>query len=172
MFKRLNIFSVVLAAMPLLSSNALAVKVGTVDLNKALQESKRGKNAKSNLDKEVEDKKKKITSEQDSIRKLSEEFQKKSLVMSEKARTEKGMEIQQRMGAWQELVQKSEGEIQERHAELTRPILDGLRGMIGELAKKKSLEVVHEVNSGLLYAADRVDLTEELIKAYDEKNPK
>ena len=169
---QLSLWAVAMAALSITSTNALALKIGTVDLQKALQESKKGKNAKSTLEKEFEAKKKKIDAEQVSIRKMSEEFQKKSLVMSEKARSEKGMEIQQKMGAWQELVQRSQQEIQGREAELTHPILDGLRGMISDLAKKKSLEVVFEANSGLLYVADREDLTQELIKMYDEKNPK
>lgn len=150
-----------------------AVKVGTVDLQKALQTVKKGKSAKAALEKEFQEKKKKIDMEQASIRKMSEEFQKKSLVLSEKARNEKGAEIQQKIAAWQELVQKSQQDMQGREAEMTRPILEGLRVLSGDLAKKKSLELMFEANSsGLLYAADKSDVTDELIKAYDEKNPK
>jgi outer membrane protein len=150
-----------------------AIKVGVADLQKALQTVKKGKNAKSSLEKEFQDKKKKIDAEQDNIRKLSEDFQKKSLALSEKARAEKGMEIQQKIAAWQELVQKSQGEMQAREAEMTRPILESLRGIAAEIAKKKNLELMFEANSsGLLFAADKTDVTEELIKAYDEKNPK
>ncbi len=163
---------VITLALSMVSFAAQAMKVGTVDLQKALQESKKGKSAKASIEKEFDIKKKKIDAEHASIQKLSEEFQKKSLVMSEKARSEKGMEIQQKMGAWQELVQKSQTEFQERQLELTRPILEGLRSTTAELAKKKSLDMVYEVNSGLLFAAEASDMTSDLIKAYDEKNPK
>ena len=148
------------------------VKVGLVDLQKALQEVKKGRSAKSSLEKEFQEKKKKIEAEQSAIKKDSDEFQKKSSLMAEKARVEKGTKIQQRMSAWQELVQKSQIDIQGREAELTRPILDGLRAMIPDLARKKKLDLVVEQNTGgLLYAVDKSDLTEELIRAYDEKNP-
>ncbi len=153
-------------------ATSMALKIGTVDLQKALQESKKGKAAKSNLEKEFEARKKKIDAEQDSIRKESEDFQKKSMVLSEKARAEKGMQLQARMGAWQELVQKSQGEIQQKEVEMTKPIIEGLRELTNDLAKKKDVELVYEANAGLLYAKDRVDLTPDLIKAYDEKNPK
>ncbi len=150
-----------------------AIKVGVIDLQKALQSSKKGKAAKSAYEKEFLAKKKNIESEQEKIRKLSEEFQKKSLALSEKARAEKGMEIQQKIAAWQELVQKSQAEMQAREGEMTRPILEGLRSVASELGKKKSFEMVFEANSsGLIFAADRSDFTDELIKAYDEKNPK
>jgi outer membrane protein len=163
---------VAVLALTAVSSQA-AIKVGVADLQKALQTVKKGKTAKTALEKEFQEKKKKIDAEQEAIRKMSEEFQKKSLVLSEKARSEKGMEIQQRIAAWQEMVQKAQGEMQGREGEMTRPILEGLRTISGELAKKKSFELMFEANSsGLLYAADRTDITEELIKAFDEKNPK
>ena len=157
-----------------------SVKVGTVDLQKALQESKKGRNAKAALEKEFDEKKKKIEAEQGAVRKMGEEFQKKSAVMSEKARQTKGAEVQQKMAAFQELVQKSQMDIQAREGELTKPIIDGLRNLVPDIAKKKNLEMVFEANSvgpngmtqaPLIYAADRTDLTDDLIKLFDEKNP-
>ena len=150
-----------------------AVKVGTVDLQKALQTVKKGKAAKAELEKEFQEKKKKIDAEQENIRKLSEEFQKKTLVLSEKARAEKGAQIQQKIGAWQELVQKSQAEMSGREADMTRPILEGLKNIGADVAKKKNLEMLFEQNSsGLIFAADKTDVTDDVIKAYDEKNPK
>ena len=146
-------------------------KVGVVNLQRALQETKKGKAAKATLEKELEDKKKKVEAERTAIQKASDEFQKKSSVLSEKARNQKGGELQQRMASFQELVQKSQAEIQGREAEMTRPILEGLRTMIGDIAKKKSVNMVFEENtSGLLFAKEKVDITEDLIKAYDAKN--
>lgn len=164
--------SVLLGLLSLVSVQAFAFKVGVVDLQKALQDSKKGKAAKANLEKEFQAKKKEIDKQQESLRKMSEEFQKKSLVLSEKARAEKGMELQQKMGAWQELVQKSQSDIQAKEAEMTRPLIDGLRAQLNDLAKKKDVDVVYEANAGMLYAKDRVEMTEELVKLYDEKNPK
>ena len=156
-----------------------AVKVGVIDLQKALQEVKRGATAKSTLEKEFDAKKKQIEKEQTSIKKMSEDFQKKSMVMSEKARQEKGMEVQQKMQGFQELVQKSQMEIQQREGELTAPIIKDLREMVPELAKSKGLEMVFETNSvggpsqalgsNLVYAQDKADLTPDLIAAFDKK---
>lgn len=170
-------FSVSLVALSVLAlsspSISAAVKIGTIDLQKALQNVKKGKSAKAELEKEFQEKKKKIDAEQESIRKMSEEFQKKSLVLSEKARAEKGAQIQQKIGAWQEMVQKAQGEMQAREGDMTRPILEGLKTIGSDIAKKKSLELLFEANSsGLLYAADKTDVTDDVIKAYDEKNPK
>lgn len=159
-------FAVGLASQQVRADDA----VGMVNLQRALLESKKGKSAKAALEKEVEEKKKKVEAERATIQKASEEFQKKSAVMSEKARNQKGMELQQKMAGFQELVQKSQADIQGREAELTRPILEGLRAMIPDLAKKHKVAMVfEESSSGLLYTSEKKDLTDDLIKAYDAK---
>jgi outer membrane protein len=154
----------------LFASPAFALKVGVVNLQRALQESKQGQGARASLEKEFTEKRDKIEAERTALQKASEEFQKKSAVLAEKARQKQGGELQQRMAAFQELVQKSQSDIQGREAQLTKPILDGLRGMVADVAKKKDVELVVEETSGvLLYADKRVDLTDDVIKAYDAK---
>jgi outer membrane protein len=169
-----------LMALPL-RSMAANLKVGTVDMIRALNEVKKGKSAQSVLDKEVAAKKKKFEGDQANLRKLGEDFQKKSAVMSEKARTEKGMELQQKMGELQQSAQQAQIELESRRVELTKPILEGLRALVPEVARKRNLELVFDassINPGgpsmgtLVYAVDQTDITEELIKLYDEKNPK
>lgn len=152
------------------SAPAWALKVGVVNLQRALQDCKKGKAAKANLEKEVEEKRKKIESERTAIQKASEEFQKKSAVMSEKARMQKGTELQQKVAGLQELMQKAQFDVQNRERELTAPILEALRGVVPDIAKKHKVELaLEDSGSVLLYSADKVDLTDEVIKAYDDK---
>ena len=149
-----------------------AAKMGVVDMQKALMEVKRGKSAKAQLEKAFDAKRKEFDKEQAEIKKESENFQKNSAALSEKARMEKGMKLQGRIATWQENVQKSQAEIQGKEAEFTRPILDGLKNFIPEIARARNLEAVFEAQTGgLLWALDKTDITEELIKKYDEKNP-
>lgn len=161
---------VAVSLLSLSSAPAWALKVGVVNMQRALQESKKGRAAKSSLEKEVEDKRKKIDGERSAIQKASEEFQKKSAVMSEKARTQKGTELQQKVAALQELMQKAQFDVQNRERELTAPILEALKGIVPDIAKKHKAELVLEESAGgFLYSSDKVDLTEEVIKAYDDK---
>jgi outer membrane protein len=171
----MKILQKVLASAVLVSAAAQAapLKVGVVNFQRALQEVKQGKDAKASLEKEVGAKKKQIEKMQAEIQKLNEEFQKKAAVMSEKARADKGMEIQQKIAVYQETVQKSQMEFQQREAELTRPILERLRGLVPELSRSRELDLVFEAASGvLLYSTNQTDVTEELIRIYDSKNKK
>lgn len=143
------------------------IKVAVIDLQKAFQESKRGQEARDKLEKEYLDRKKKIDSEQDSLKKASEDFQKKSATMSEKARQEKGMDLQKRMGALQELVAKSDQEIRSRESELSRPIIEGLRATAEKIGKNRGFNLVMDVNL-VVYAANRSDITADVIKEFDD----
>jgi outer membrane protein len=158
---------------PLLARSALAdLVIGTVNMQKILQESKRGKAAKAQLEKDIEDERKKLDKERDAIQKAGEEFQKKSAVLSEKARNEKGLELQTRMGKFQEVVSQTQMRMQQKEGELTKPILDGIRNTIPEVAKSSKVDLVFEDNtSGLLYTKEeKKDLTGDVLKAFDSKN--
>ncbi|MEO5667620.1 MAG: OmpH family outer membrane protein [Bdellovibrionota bacterium] len=162
----------IVAAGPL-SVFAAEVAVGTVNFQKALQEVNRGKSAKASLEKEVETRRKDVEKLQGDIQKMNEEFQKKAPVLSEKARVEQGSKIQQKIGQLQEMQQKAQVELQGKEAELTRPIIEGLRALIPELSRKRKLDLVFEASSGiLLYSTSQTDITEELIRLYDDKNKK
>ncbi|NCN42279.1 OmpH family outer membrane protein [bacterium] len=173
-----NIFlTVAIASLGFSSTSAFAksddVNVGIVNFQKALQDVQNGKTARASLEKEVAKKRGKVESLQKEVQKMNDTFQKKMSVLSEKARTEEGMKIQQKVGELQQLQQQSQMELQQKEVELTKPIIEGLRALIPELSRKRKLDFVFEASAGvLLYSKSQTDITEELIALYDEKNKK
>ena len=154
-------------ALPAFADDA---KIGTVDMQKALQSVDAGKKAKSQLEKEFNTKKKDLQTEEASIKKMTEEFKKQSLVLSDEARAKKQQEIQERIMKFQELTQRSQSEIQQKEQDLTGPIIMSLRSMIGDLAKKRGYTFVLEKNeNSVLYSPEKDDLTADLISAYNSK---
>ena len=159
--------SAVFTAFPAFADEA---KIGTVDMQKALQSVEAGKKAKSQLEKEFNTKKKDLQTEEGSIKKMTEEFKKQSLVLSDEARAKKQQEIQERIMKFQELTQRSQSEIQQKEQDLTGPIIQSLRTMIGDIAKKKGYTFVLEKNeNSVLYSPEKDDLTADLISAYNSK---
>jgi outer membrane protein len=146
------------------------IKIGTVDMQKALQTVDAGKKAKSQLEKEFNAKKKDLQTEESNLRKITEEFKKQSLVMNDEARAKKQGEIQERIMKYQENTAKSQQEIQAKERELTDPILNKLRDIIVEMAKKKGFTVVLERNENMvLFSQDKDDITQDVISAYNKK---
>jgi outer membrane protein len=148
-----------------------AIKVGTVDMQRALQTVEAGKKAKSQLEKEFNSRKKDLQNEETSIKKMGEEFKKQAAVMNEDARAKKQAEIQERIMKFQETTARSQQEIQQKEHELTQPIILKLRTVIGDMAKSRGYTVVLERNENtVLYSLDKDDMTEDVIAAFNKAN--
>lgn len=146
-------------------------KVALVDLQRALQTVDSGKKARATLEKEFNEKKKKLEAEEESIKKMGEEFKKQSLVLSEEAKIKKQNELQERLIKYRELFSKAQLEIQSRERELTEPIVKRLKSIVEELGKSKGYSLIFEKNeNGVLYSLSQDDLTEEVIKVFNKKN--
>lgn len=144
-------------------------RIGVVDMQRALQGVEAGKKAKAQLEKEFNAKKKELQSEEASIKKLGEEFKKQSLVLNEEARGKKQAELQERIMKFQELTQRSQMEIQQKEQELTQPIIQRLRSIIQETAKKRNMHLVLEKNENtVLFSLDKDDMTEEVISQFNK----
>jgi len=153
-----------------IASASADVKIGTVDMQKALQTVDAGKKARSELEKEFNKKKAELQKEEASIKKMHDEFQKQRSVLSDQASAKKQAEIQQRIMKFQEETGKSQMEIQSKEQQLTEPIVVKLKEILEGLAKSKGYTVVLEKSGNtVLYSPDTDDLTGELISAYNKK---
>jgi len=146
-------------------------KMAVVDMQKALQTVEAGKTAKAKLEKELESKKKEFQAEEANFKKLVDEFKKQQLVMSNEARMKKQQELQERQMKLQEMVQRSQVEIANKEQEFTRPLVNKLREIIADTAKKKNFTVILEKNENtVLYHQEKDDITDEVIDQFNKKN--
>lgn len=153
----------------LMSSLAMAQKIGVVDMQKAVQSTAAGKKAKSELEKEFESKKKELQKREGDLKKMGEDLEKKKGVMSEEALMKKQAEFQEEMMKYRDQVGKSQMDIQKKDRDLTQPILDKMRKVIEKLAKEKGYTTVLEANAMVLFSAPENDLTNEVIKAFEKE---
>lgn len=157
-----------LVSLPVLAE--AEVKIGYVDMQKAIQETTTGKKAKKELEDEFNKRKKDLEKKEADIKKMHEDFEKRSMAMNEDARMKKQNEIRGEMGKYQENAAKAQMEIQKKERELTQPIVVKLRSMLEEIAKKEDYTVILEKSeNSVMWAKKDIDLTERLIKAYDGK---
>lgn len=159
----------VLISLTLLDVGFAAIKVGTVDLEKALQSVKKGKDAKDRLEKKFKGIKAKLDKQEADLQKTSEDLKKKAVVLSDKAKQEQGMAFQQKVAEFQQARQQAQLEMQNDEVKETQPILKGLADMMPEIGKDAGVEMVFEAKAGLLYAAERIDLTDKLVAKFDKK---
>lgn len=158
-------------AVALVGAKAHAdVKIGYVDMQKAIQSTKAGQKAKKDLEAEFEKRKKTLQSKESALKKMGEELEKKAMVLSEDVRAKKQKEFQTSMMEFQQTVQKNQKEIQEQERKLTEPILKKLQSVIEDMAKKDTYTVILEKReNGVLWAQKELDITEKVVKAFEAK---
>jgi outer membrane protein len=165
---KLATFTFVLSALALNASFAHAddTRIGVVDMQKAIQSSADGKKAKSELETAFNKKKKELDDQGAALKKEQEDFQKKQAALSDTAKREKGSKLQEKMMKYQELLQKSNVEIQKKEQEMSEPIIRKIREKVSEIAKKKNLSIVLEKNDNIvIYSEDKNDITSDVISA-------
>ncbi len=149
---------------------AADMKIGLVDMQKAIQETSTGKKAKKELETEFNKKKKDLDKLEADIKKKGEEFEKRSMAMNEDARAKKQAELQVEMRKYQELAARSQGDIQKRERDLTQPIVTKLRAVIEEIATKDGFTMILERSEqSVMWAKREFDLTDRVVKEFEKK---
>ncbi|MDH7500051.1 MAG: OmpH family outer membrane protein [candidate division NC10 bacterium] len=145
-------------------------RLATVDVQRLLLESKAGKQAKEKVEAERNLKQKEITAREEEINKLQRELEKQASILSEAARKEKQDGIDRKMRDLRRTYDDFSRDLQKKEGELVRDLLKEVGGIIRDYAKEKGYTLILEKGqAGILYSADEIDLTKEIIGLYDAK---
>lgn len=157
-----------------LSFSAIAeVKIGVINIQKVITSIGEGKSVMKTLEKSFKSKQKEIKAEEDAIKKMQQDYQKQSSLLSDKAKANKENEIRQRIAKLQQKTMEYQKNIQQQEQQLKKPILEKLKPVIDDVSKSKDLAMTFEVSSSpVVYAQTQIDITDEVIKAYDKKHKK
>lgn len=144
--------------------------IAYVDLQKALNICDAGEEAQKAFSQKIEKTRKNIGAKEEALKKLKDSIEKKILLLSEKARQEKEREYQKELRDYQRFIRDSDEELKREWAEISKKIIAELRKVVERIGEKGNYTLIFEkTTSGILYATDAVDLTDELIKAYNEQ---
>ncbi|MCB0413184.1 MAG: OmpH family outer membrane protein [Bdellovibrionales bacterium] len=160
----------ILLVTAMFASPAFAeAKFGYVDMQKALQSTKAGKQAKASLEKEFNKKKKELEKLEADIKKMKEDIEKKSLVMSDEMKAKKQAEFQREFIKYQQQMAKSQQEISMKEREVTLPILQKLKKTIDTIAEKEKYDMIFEKSEqSVLFAKSGLDLTDKVVQEYEK----
>jgi len=147
-------------------------KIGYVDLQRALNECEAGKVAKEKFKKEVEKAEQSLERRKSEVEKLKEELEKKGLLLKEDERDNLEQDYRQKLRDFERAYKDLQQELQIKDRDLTGRILEDLRQVVQALGEQGSYTVILEGNNTVvLYGAKTIDLTESIIKTYNEKGP-
>jgi outer membrane protein len=144
------------------------LKVGYVDYQRVLLEVSDGKAAKARLQKWLDERQKEIDREQEALRKEKELLEKQASAMSEETRVARGTDLQKKVFELAQKWEKSRAEAADRERKEMEPIVQRIDQVIAQIAERDGLALVFERrDSGIVYALTRLDLTNEVLRAYD-----
>ena len=151
---------------------AADLKLGYIDMQRALNASEAGKEAKEQLATRVKKYQEEINTKQENIKKLKDELEKQGMLLSESARAAKEKDYQQRLKEFQRFTKDAQDELQGKDEEFTRKIIEGMEKVIQEFGRKNGYTFIFVKNEGMLFADDKVDVTEEVLKNFNASRKK
>lgn len=148
------------------------VKVAIVDLHKLINESESGKKAKTDLENLIRAKQIAIDDKGKQIETLKADIDKQSAVISADAKKAKEEELERLVRDYQRIISDSQAEVKKKEAELTTEILKQAREIINKMAQEGGYNLVLEKADGLvLYFSSNLDITDKVIKKFNEAKP-
>jgi outer membrane protein len=146
------------------------IKVGIVDLQRALNESKAGKRAKEQFKGEFERLQNSLKSEKDQLDRMKDDLEKKSVVLKDDQRQQMAEEFDRKRRDLRRRLEDSDADLRKKDSELTGAILRRLADVIQEIGARDNYTFILENSaSSVLYGSKSVDLTDEVIRTFDAK---
>jgi outer membrane protein len=166
--------AVALVALTVLALTAVPasadIKVGIVDLQRALNESVAGKKAKEQFKGEFDKMQGSLKGEKDRLDKMKDDLEKQSVVLKPDERKAKADEFERRQRDLRRKLEDSDGELRKKDQELTGDILKDLAEVIQEIGARENYTVILEnSSSSVLYGAKSIDMTDEVIRTFDAR---
>jgi outer membrane protein len=143
-----------------------SLKIGVVDLQKALTTSKEGKETKTKLEAAVNDAQQKLDDMSKKVQKLQDDLEKQRLTLKDDVLAEKQREIE---NAKKEAVRYRSDvldELKNKEGEATQRILKALADVVQKIGREDGYSLVLETHN-MLYADSAYDLTDKLIQRFD-----
>ena len=149
------------------SSFARDLRVGVIDIQKAVSGTKEWKKAflsfKTNFNRE----KKLISKKEEQLKKMIENLNKQGMVLNPGLKKKKEEEVLKKKREFERYVQDKNEELARREKEVTNRILKKMVDIIKKLGKEKKFTMILEKKGGL-YFDNSVDLTALVIQAYNK----
>lgn len=160
------LFLVTAIPMSVLAAN---VKIGYINLQGVIAKSEPGQKAMKELQQKFEGMKKDLDKQKKEIESLQAGLQKQNLVLSQDAKMDKELEFKRRVRDYQDLLQNYQVRMKQEEQRLSTPILQQLISIIKTYGNKHNYTMLFDSStSGLLYADDASDLSDEIIKELNQ----
>ena len=159
---------IVLALSSTLVSAQERMKIGYVDIQRAIAESTGGKRAKERFQAQVKKAEADLLKEKQELDRLKSDLDKKGQLMREDERRNMEADLQKRVVNYQRTAGDYQQDLRQKESEIMSEILKELEVIVNEVGKSEKFMLILE-RSQILYADQGVDITSKVIDLYNSR---
>ena len=159
---------ILLAASLSAASAQERVKIGYIDIQRAISESTNGKRAKERFQAQVKKAESDLLKEKQELDRMKGDLDKKGPLMREDERRNMEADLQKRAVNYQRAAGDYQQDLRQKESELMNDILKELEGVVNEVAKAEKYTVILE-RSQILFADPGIDITNKVIDLYNSR---
>lgn len=170
--KALICSSLVLSIALLAQAQAPPSKVGIIHIQNSLVSTADGEKAVADLQSRFEPTSKRLESMRDEIAALQAELSKGSNTMSDDRRRQLARDIDQRTRTLNRATEDAQAEFQQEQEKILQNLGQRMMAVINKYANDNGYTLILDVSSPqtpVLFAANGIDITQDIIKLYDEE---
>lgn len=145
-----------------------ANKIGMINFEKIIKDSSAGKLTQKELQAKLDELKAKLQTEEQKVQNMKEALDREALVLSAEKKLERQRELRDRVDDLKKMNADYTQEMQmlqnKKMNEMQKDVFD-IANKIG--TQKGYLLIIERKGAGVIFAADKVDITDEVIKEYN-----
>jgi outer membrane protein len=145
------------------------VKIGFIDVQRAINESVAGKRARDRFQSQVKKAETDLVKEKQELERLKSELDKKSPLLKDDERRNLEADLQRRAVNYQRAMGDQQQELRQKEGEMTGDILKELEKIVTEVGKADKFTIILE-RSQILYSDQATDITNKVIEVFNSRS--
>ncbi len=149
-------------------------KVGVIQVQAAIVSTKDGQKAVADLETKLAPLKNELEKKQAEVRELQDKLQRGGNAMAESAKADLARTIDQKTKSYQRDMEDAQAEYQDQQRKMLEELGQKMEQVIDKYAVANGYSVILDVsnpNTPVLYAANAIDITKDIIDLYDKAAP-
>ncbi len=148
-------------------------KIGIIDMEAFQEKSVAFQKIRDKLRAKYQSLQQKLDKEKEELMRLEEEFRKQSMMLSLDAKETKKKELEKKKRYYKYLYEEYSHQMKDAELEARRTIGKEIEKIVEEIGKKQGFTIILERKTmGLVYYRDEIDITDQVVKAYDRMKKK
>jgi outer membrane protein len=142
------------------------IKLGIIDTQRIMTQSKAAQEAMALFNKEYQEKTSQLSAKQQAAQMLQDEINQKGKDMSQEVLADKTEQLSRQIKEFNRLKNDAEEDLESGYEELNQKLLREIAEVVEEFSKNESYTMILEKNS-VVSNDDAIDITDQIIDLYD-----